>query len=483
MFYFRIISFLLALPFFFSGCSTLSERKFDISKITFDKNTYPILVLGSGVAGLTAANYIVQANIPCTVIQGDKPGGALAQSSSVRNWPGVIDAPGAEITDSLKQQAEENGAEIEPEAVIKVDLSQWPYKFKLRNLETNEKRWVSACTCIIAMGDTPNYLNVPGETGDNGYWGKGITTCAVCDGSLYHGKEVAVVGGGDAAVEEASYLAGIAKKVSIFVRKDHFRAQDKHKRKETLALPNVQAIYNTEVKEIMGNGKHVTHLKIENNKTGETKKIAMDGLFLAIGSTPNSQVFKGQLNLTKHGIVKLNAGQETSVPGVYAAGDICDNEFKQAVTAAGSACKAALQATAFLEDAGFKEQIIPKRKTKKAPTKVTKKREKQILEKDDVVKTIKNTQEFESLIKTGKLPMVVDLSAKMCFSCKQMEPVFEKLAKQCSEKAYFAKASLSNPDLNISTIISLLQSDPITSVPTFLFIKDGREVCRMQDTQ
>src|SRR5579862_2605443 len=179
-----------------------------------DAETIPVAIIGGGIAGLTAAVYAANANLPCTVFEGPKPGGALAQSHSVRNWPGIIDAPGAEIVGNIRKQAVETGVTIKQETVVSVDFTTRPFTIKTKNLlKTGKPKIYQALTCIIAMGSEPNYLGIPGETGPKGYWGRGVGNCAVCEGSLYKGKNVAIVGGGDASIVEAGYLSDIAKHV------------------------------------------------------------------------------------------------------------------------------------------------------------------------------------------------------------------------------------------------------------------------------
>ena len=506
--YSRYFSFIFVLTLF-AGCfdsskSPIDAKHFNVSSVTFDKQTSPVIIIGGGVAGLTAANYLVQANIPCIVLEGDKPGGALAQSDSVRNWPGVLNAPGRDIVANLRAQASNNGAKIIKEKAVRVDFSQWPYRIESKNLVTGQTQTLKALSSIIALGAEPNYLNVPGERGKNSYWGKGVSNCAVCDGSLYRNKNIVVVGGGDSAVEEASYLSSLAKQVAILVRKDYFRAKDKRKKEEVLARPNVSVVFNTEVKEILGNGKHVTGARVYNNKTKQKQEILFDGLFLALGAKPNSKLFAGQLELDSHGYIVLHDGQETSKPGIYAAGDICDPVYKQAVTSASDGCKAALQAQKFLDEIGCDVQLS--REQKKAEQKLLSEQEKKREKKDsalvasrtqkqdeyaqtilqshlaDQVITVTSYAQFEKIVQESKKrnkPVVVDLYANMCISCKNMEPIFHALDKKFSQKVTFLKINMSNPEINPEKITSFIKGDDIQSVPAFLFIKDGKEIDRI----
>ncbi len=339
----------------FVGCFRPTETQtFDLRSVKNIKEMYPVIILGGGVAGLTAANYLAQANIPTVLIEGDTPGGALIQSHSVRNWPGVIDLPGATIIESLRKQAEASGVTLITGKATKIDLKKWPFEIEIEAETRSIDHHIKALSCIIATGATPNYLGIPGETGLEGYWGRGVTNCAVCDGPLYKDLKVAIVGGGDAAITEASYLSSIAKQVTIFVRGETFRAKDHKKRDEVLALPNVAVAFHTKITEVLGDGNVVLEVKTHHNKTNETKTIPMDGVFLAIGSQPNTGLFKNQLGLDDLGHIVLKHEQQASIKGVFAAGDVCDPVFRQAVTSAGQGCKAALQTQKFLDDLGFK---------------------------------------------------------------------------------------------------------------------------------
>lgn len=348
----------IILVLFFSGCFDFGakrERQLDISNIKFDEQTVPVVILGGGIAGLTAAVYFSQAGIPCVVIEGPTPGGALSLANSVRNWPGIIEAPGKKISDDLQKQVEAGGVPIIKQQAVNVDLEQWPRLIEVQDLQDlSVKKTIRALAVIVAMGKEPKILGVPGEKGLGGYWGKGVGNCGVCEGSLYKNKTIGVVGGGDVAIAEATYLVDIATKVYLFVRKSEFRTKNVTARDALLANPRVEVLFNTDVKRIDGDGTQVTHLVIYNNKTGEQKKINVDGLLLGIGSNPNSTTLK-QLNLDDKGFVILSKGQETSIKGVFAAGVIVASDLPggQAIGAAGDGCRAALQAIKFLKKLGF----------------------------------------------------------------------------------------------------------------------------------
>lgn len=306
----------------------------------------PVVVLGGGVGSLTSALYLGRAGLTPLIIEGPTPGGLLTQSHSVQNWPGILEIAGMQLTDSMREQAEVSGARFVKEEVIGVDFSKKPLRITTRTLDGKRTvRHYEAASCIIAMGTKPNFLNIPGE---QTYWGRGVTNCAICDGALYKGKIVGVVGGGDAAVLEALYLANIAKEVHVFVRKDSLKAGEEQRIQKLRTMPNVRFHFNTRVEEVKGDSDGVTGVIL---RTGSKKSdFALDGLFLAIGSTPNSALFQKELKLDERGYILLRKDQETSVPGVYAIGDIVDPVYKQAVCAAGDGAKAALQAQQYVSE-------------------------------------------------------------------------------------------------------------------------------------
>lgn len=454
-----------------SGCLYSSKGVRSVKEIAIDANTFPAVILGGGCAGLTAAVYLSQAGYKPLVIQGEMPGGLITQSHSVRNWPGIAEIKGFELSEQLRTHAENSGALISAEKVIAVDFNQWPYLITLQDCaKADNIRTIKALGCIVTLGTTSNYLKIPGE---QQYWGNGVTNCAVCDGGLYAGKVVAVVGGGDAAIVEASYLAKLAAKVYIIVRKGALRAVDRRK-DEVLARSNVELLYSTEVQEVCGTADTVTHLTLYNNAQKTTTELPLDGLFLAIGSTPNSLLFDGQLKRDQHGYISLTHHQQTSVPGVFAAGDICDKEFKQAISAAGDACKAALQLNDFLEEAGVDPALFGKNVTvaQNVPAQVAPKAVeavKQPVAAPQLIE-VESMEQFNQLMATPQ-PKVLDFSATWCGPCKRMFPIL-KAAVVKFPNVLFMK-------VDIDKLPELAQTYSIRGVPTFLFI-DGKGRIRHQ---
>lgn len=471
---------LLIIIIFFSSCFRFNDTEnsvqpsFDLSNISFDQQTYPVVILGGGIAGLTAALYCSQANVPCMVIEGPKPGGALAQSHSVRNWPGMIQAPGIDITNALRKQVVGGGVSIINEQVVNVDFKQWPRIIQTQLIGSNDtqKKEYKGLAVIIATGTNPNYLNIPGE---KEYWGKGVSNCAVCEGSLYKGKDIIVIGGGDAAIAEADYLADIARKVSIIVRKDFFRAKDVKIKDRVLARPNVEVLFNTEARQIDGDGSKVTQATLYNNKTATDTKFLVDGVFLAIGSRPNSDLFKDQLSLDKNGFIMLNKNQETSIKGIYAAGDVSDPKFVQAVTAASDGCKSTLDALKFLKEIGFEikntDQIAQQSQQQKVDF-----AEKKVIE-------ITSTEDFNHLVVQAKKPVIVDFFTTWCIPCQSMLPIIDNLAGIFKNDVLIVKINAANKSFEVNELMGQIKGAQIQSVPTFVFIKEGKEVDRLLGVQ
>ena len=302
------------------------------------KDPQPIVIIGSGVGALTSAVYLQRAGINTLVIEGENPGGAITQSPNVQNWPGELEINGQTLVEKIRKQAEENGAKFVSQEVIAVDFTKRPFTITMRDVYDHEKmQTIEAKSCIIAMGSMPKLLGIPGESGDGGYWTRGVYSCAVCDGALYRGKNVAVIGGGDVAILEADYLSNIAKKVYVILRSDQFRTIEILRKNALIKKPNVEVLYNTKIDQITGNGQNVTHLNLSTKND-----LPIDGVFVSIGAKPNSEIFKHQLDLDENGYIRLKQDQLTSVPGVFAIGDIVDPHYKQAISAAGHGETAAL---------------------------------------------------------------------------------------------------------------------------------------------
>ena len=301
-----------------------------------------VIIIGSGPAGLTAALYSARANLKPLVIEGLEAGGQLMLTTLVENWPGFRDGiMGPELMDEMRVQAERFGAEMIRGHVTSVNLRSHPFSVK-----TSDKEY-TARALIIATGASARLLGLPSE---RGLLGHGVSTCATCDGYFFREKPIAVVGGGDSAMEEAIFLTRFASHVTVVHRRDTLRAS-KIMQDKALANPKISFEWNSDVEEITDMGKgEVTGMLLRNNKTGERKEVPVMGVFVAIGHTPNTALFKDQIELDANGYIVTHMGPRTNVRGVFACGDVQDHVYRQAITAAGSGCMAAIDAEHFLDE-------------------------------------------------------------------------------------------------------------------------------------
>ncbi len=306
---------------------------------------HKVIIIGSGPAGLTAAIYTGRANLNPLVFEGYQPGGQLTITTEVENYPGFPEGVlGPELMDLFRKQAQRFNAKTLFQDVTKVDFSQKPFKVYS---DTEE---YTADTVIISTGATAKLLGLESEMK---YMGYGVSACATCDGFFYKGQEVAIVGGGDTAMEEANYLTRFATKVTVIHRRDTLRAS-KIMQDRAMSNPKISFMWNTGVEEVLGkeeNGrKSFTGLKLKNLKTGELSEFKVDGLFVAIGHQPNVSLFKGMIDMDDKEYIRLQPGSTaTNIPGVFASGDVADSVYRQAITAAGSGCAAAIDAERYLE--------------------------------------------------------------------------------------------------------------------------------------
>ncbi len=301
------------------------------------------LIIGSGPAGYTASIYTARANLNPVIYEGLEPGGQLTKTTEIENFPGFPDGiTGQELMDKFKAQAQKFGADVRFGSITKVDFSKRPFLLIADN--THE---IEADTVIIATGATAKYLGLESE---KKFKGLGVSACATCDGFFYRGKDVAIVGGGDTACEEASYLAGMCNKVYMIVRRDKLRAS-KAMQKRVINNPKIDILWNHNPLEILGDKNGVTGVKLLNNITNEEKIINIYGFFLAVGHNPNTEIFKNFVKTDSSGYIITEKGStKTNIPGIFAAGDVQDSIYRQAITAAGSGCMAAKDVETFLSE-------------------------------------------------------------------------------------------------------------------------------------
>lgn len=303
---------------------------------------HQLIILGSGPAGYTAAIYAARANLNPALITGMQVGGQLTTTTQVENWPGDLEVMGAKLMNRMQQQAEKFKTQLILDHIKKAHVTQKPFILE------GENETYSCDALIIATGASAKYLGLPSE---EQYKGRGVSACATCDGFFYKDQSVAVIGGGNAAVEEALYLSNIAKQVTMIHRRDQFRAE-KILIERVLSKKNIVIEWNSTVEEILGDSAGVTGIRIKHKTTQQVKEIALQGVFIAIGHQPNTSIFEGQIEMTEGYIhLKRDIGKgltATNIPGIFAAGDVADPRYRQAITSAGSGCMAALDAEHYL---------------------------------------------------------------------------------------------------------------------------------------
>lgn len=434
------------------------QTSYDLNKVTSQENIIPILIIGSGPAGLGAAIYGARDNIHTLVIEGPTPGGLLMYTTEVGNWGGEKSIQGPEIIQKLHDHAESLGAKFLSDSVEKVDFSQWPFV-----VNTMNGHQLRALTVIIATGATPKKLKVPGE---DTYWGYGVTACAKCDALFFKDKNVVVVGGGDSAVEEALQLINHVNSVTILVRGSSMRAAASSK--ERIANnPKIKIIYNAQIQEIVGtqgDDHHVTGVKLLNNKTNEVSDMPIDGVFLAIGHKPQTDLFTGQLSIDELGFINtVDCTHATTVPGVFAAGECADHRYRQAWSSGGRGTEAALDALAWLRSIGFNQNIAQQLNVW-APDQST----------FDVPDLDSYAHLMQESAKSSK-PIVLDFWGPNCPGCLALLPTVKKVAKKRQDTASFFKV---NAEGELDTVNDLVVKFKVAKIPTILIFKDGHEATR-----
>lgn len=460
------LSMALSLIALVGACSSSSTSHSSIVMTdALDKeNIVPIAILGNGPAGLSAGIYGIWGGVRTVVFTGPLPGGLLTQTSLVENWPGNKSIQGPDIIKGLEEQVQGIGArakdaisqiEFIQDTVASIDLSHWPYKLTTENGVT-----MHAMSIIIATGATPKLLGVPGE---QEFWKSGVTTCAVCDGPFYKDQDVVVVGGGDSAAEEAMQLARHAKNITVLVRKDVMRASPTMQAhlKESLSI---KVMYNVQIQEIVGKDGEVTGVKIYNNQTKESSLLPVNGVFLAIGHTPNSGLVKSHVHTDEDGYIILQGrSQATNVPGVFAAGDVADRVYRQAGVASGHGIQAGLDAIAFLTSIGYNTKMAHELKKNFYSSGASSSK--------GELKSLISQADFDTQVVKSTGLTIVKCWREGCPACVQMEPVFEKAVEKYAGKVQFLQ-------INTTAAPELSEHLHVYGVPTIFVYRDGKLVSR-----
>ena len=427
-----------------------------------------LVIIGSGPAGYTAAIYAARANLKPVVFEGFQagglPGGQLMTTTEVENFPGFPQGiTGPQLMERMKSQAERWGAELYTEDVISVDLTQRPFTIK------SEEREVKAHSVVIATGATAKRLGLPSE---HEFWSRGISACAICDGAtpIFHGAALAVVGGGDSAAEEAIYLTKYGSQVHLLVRGEKMRAS-KTMQDRVLANPKITVHWNTQPVDVVGDSSRMTGVKVQNTKTGAESVVEVKGLFYAIGHKPNTDLFAGQLELDEVGYIVTKHGTvETSLEGVFAAGDVQDHEFRQAITAAGTGCMAAMLAERWLSTHGLIQEFRSTRESSETPdTPADQPEAAEVLSAEEAFDIAKTRHEggyaLRKLFHESDRLIVVKYVSPNCGPCHTLKPILNGVVGEYEDKIHFV-------EVNIEEDREIAENAGIVGTPTVQFFKN-----------
>jgi len=430
-----------------------------------------LVIIGSGPAGYTAAIYAGRANLKPIVFEGYQmggiPGGQLMTTTEVENFPGFPEGiTGPELMDRMKAQAIRWGAELYTEDVISVDLSQRPF------IVRSEDREIQTHTIVIATGATAKRLHLPNE---EKYWNLGISACAICDGAtpIFKNVELAVVGGGDTAAEEGIYLTKYGSRVHMLVRKTEMRAS-KAMQDRVLNNPKITVHWNTEPVDVYGNSK-LEGIKLRNTETGAESNLPVNGLFYAIGHTPNTVLFQGQLELDQIGyIVPKHGSVETSVEGVYAVGDVQDHEFRQAITAAGSGCMGAMLAERWLSAHGLTQEFHQTESLEKPAAVAETPKVRETSENFDIKETRhEGGYALRKLFHDSDRLIVVKYSSPTCGPCHSLKPILSKVVDEFDGRIHYV-------EIDIEADPEIAENAGIVGTPTIQYFKDKALVTELK---
>ena len=460
--FFVAILFLLAVGYglkhvgLYNHVKTKVSCDYELSNALKEENVVPVAIVGSGPAGLSASLYVARAGMKSFVFAGPMPCGQLTQTMYVENWPGSKPIIGMELMNDIKKQAESFGATIIHDTITSIDFTHWPFA-----IESEEGRKFKAMTVILATGATPKKLNVPGEAE---YFGRGVTTCAVCDARNFKGQEVVISGGGDSAAVMVFELAPYASKVTVLVRKGAMKAAIAMQ-KRVAEHANCVVEYHKEIVGIYGNGEEVTAIDVLDNQTKKIQRRSVSGVFLAIGHSPNNKMFKGNINLDDHGYIKMiGRSQQANIAGVYAAGEIQDPVYRQAIVAAGEGVKAALDATAFLYEMGFNSEI---------GAKLDQNFFERFSETKLVLQELLTNEELDKQVLKSKGLVLLDFYSTECPGCMRMLPILEAVAAKLEGKIKILKVNYVKVKQTIFKKLWLDHDIKVKKVPAMLLFKDG----------
>lgn len=429
-----------------------------------------VVIIGSGPAGYTAAIYAARANLKPFVFEGFQagglPGGQLMTTTEVENFPGFPEGiTGPQLMDKMKAQAVRWGAELVTEDVTQVDFSQRPFVIR------SDEREVRAHSVVIATGATARRLGLPCE---GEFWSRGISACAICDGAtpIFRQAELAVVGGGDTAAEESIYLTKYGDHVHMLIRGDKMRAS-KAMQDRVFNNPRITVHWNSEAIDVFGDENHMKGIKLRNTQTDEVSELHVRGLFYAIGHTPNTSLFKGQIELDDVGYIVTQNGAETSVEGVYAAGDVQDHEFRQAITAAGSGCMAAMLAERWLSFNGLVQEFHQQAE-EPSEARVTKKTEEEQATEFDVARTRhEGGYALRKLYHESDRLIVVKYASPQCGPCHTLKPILNKVIDEFDGKLHYVEIDIEqDPDI--------AEAAGVVGTPTIQFFKDKDKVTELK---
>ncbi|MFC1841914.1 FAD-dependent oxidoreductase [Candidatus Dependentiae bacterium] len=441
-----------------SSCIGGYPDSFNLNNALGKENLVYNLIIGSGPAGLNAAIYCARSGFRPLIVTGESLGGNLIMTTEIENVPGIDMITGPELADRIIKQAEKFGSEFLYDSVQKIDFSSWPYRVTTENGEM-----LHAMTVVVATGKSPRKLGVPGE---DEYYGRGVSHCAICDGRFYKGKDVIVVGGGDSAVEEAIQLLNFGvRKVTVLVRKNKMRAirclQDRLKSED-----DIDVVYNTSIKEIIGDGEDITKVKVVDNVSGKEYFIPASAIFLAIGSDPNTWFLKGQVDMNERNeLIMKGRTQQTSVKALYAAGSIEQGAIDQIIIAEGKGRQAGIEAVKFLtEELGLDRKMMEKLKGNMFRAKDKKATPVKLGE-------IKTVAQFNKDVLQSKIPVLIDFYTEECLACKKLMPAVSEIAGE-----HAANLKVFKMDAGDTKFADILRTHKVVKVPRILLFKGGKVV-------